>query len=162
MAVDVEGYRRLARIRVAQLADEDEVLRRWLVSVRFFGWPLFIISLVCPIAVGSVSLSGLLGSWAKVTVPILSFLGAAAIALHRGLHCETYQQGLKHTILSIRSIVEDFETISVTPGPQVVAEFKKAEARLRDLRRRGGDLPPKRRRSWDELFDWRGDSLNPD
>jgi hypothetical protein len=145
---DVERYRRLAALRVEQLTDEDETLRGWLKWVRRFGWPLLVLALVCPVAAGSVSVSDVLmaGESKAVAAAVLSFLGAAAVALHRGLHCETYQQALKRTIQSVRSITEDFEVIAAAPEADVPSEYRKAEARLRELRATSSDLPPRRRR----------------
>jgi hypothetical protein len=145
-------YRSLARLRVEQLEDEDGVLRTWLFRVRVLGWPLLGLALVCPVAVGSMSASEALGGKRAWIVALVSFAGAAAIALHRGLHCETYQQALKRTIQSVRSIVEEFEAISAVPEPDLPAAFAKAEARLRELRATSEDLPPKRRRRLDQIL----------
>jgi hypothetical protein len=144
---EVERYRALALVRVRQLTEEDETLRRWLSTVRLFGWPLFIVGLVFPIAAGVQAL----GDYG-LNVPILSFLGAAAVAVHKGLHCDTYQQGLKRTIQSIRSIIENYEVIAAVIDEEVVEAFRGAEARLRDLRATSDDLPPMRLSKFHELL----------
>lgn len=154
MMTEVERYRALALVRVRQLTEEDKTLRRWLSRVRKYGWPLFIVSLVFPIAAGvlaggvqaaGVKAAGLQAHWAYgLIVPILSFVGAAAVAVHKGLHCETYQQGLKRTIQSIRSIIENYEVIAAVSDEEVVEAFREAEARLRDLRATTNDVPPMR------------------
>ena len=149
MANDISLHRKLAQVRAKQLADEDEILRRWLVRVRLFGWPLLILSLVFPVAAGSLAL---LDDKYKALVAFLSFAGAAAIAVHGGLHCETYQQALKRTIQTIRSIIEDYESVAALSDAEVVAAFKRTEARLQELRANSTDLPPKRLRKFEEMF----------
>ena len=145
MNEDVERYRRFAKDRVRQLAFEDAQLRRWLSQVRLVGFPMQILSLVCPVAAGSVSLASVLDVQAKIWIAVLSFLGAATVALHRGLHCEKYQEALRRTIQTVLSILEDFETIEAIPDDEVAAAFKAAEGRLRELRTTSSDLPPKHR-----------------
>jgi hypothetical protein len=39
MTENIQRYRRLAVVRAEQLADDEDTLRRWLVSVRTFGCP---------------------------------------------------------------------------------------------------------------------------
>jgi hypothetical protein len=134
------------------LADEEETLRQWLVRVRAVGWPLVVVAFVCPVAAGSAAVTGALASSGWPVVAILSFVGAAAVAIHRGLQCESYQEGLSRTIQSVRSIGEDFEAVVGVPDAEVAAGFKAAEARLRDLRASGSDMAPKRRRRFQDLF----------
>ena len=127
MSEEVTRYRHFAAIRVEQLGYEDESLRRQLFWVRVGSWPLQLISIVLPVAAGSVALSTTDDSY----VAALSFVGAAAVALHRGLNCEAYQSALKRTTQAVRSIIEDYEC--------------KAEARLHELRATSNDVPPRRR-----------------
>lgn len=142
MAQDVERYRSFAATRVDQLGSEDITLRRWLLLVRLGSWPLQFISIVFPVAAGSFSISD------NVTyVPLLSFVGAAAVALHRGLNCDSYQSALKRTTQAVRSIIEDYECIAALADEKVADALKKAEARLHELRATSNDVPPRRRQS---------------
>jgi hypothetical protein len=153
----IERYRQLAGMRVKQLADEDLTLRRWFRTVRIFGLPLFILSIICPVAAGSVALAELLPLDQRTAViAALSFVGAATVALHRGLQCETYQAALLRTIQSVRSIMEDFEAVYAAPDNDVPGCLKHAEARLRELRASSKDLPPKRQQSFDNFLNGRG------
>jgi len=148
MAVEIGRLRQFAGIRVNQLEDEDLSLRRWLMLVRAGSWPLQLIAIVFPVAAGSVSLSDVHQAY----VPWFSFIGAAAIALHRGLNCEAYQGALKRTSQAIRSIVEDYEVIVALPDEKVADGLRKAEARLHDLRATSNDVPPRRRQRMDALI----------
>lgn len=144
LPADIERYRRFAAMRVAQLEDEDRSLRRWLLWVRLGSWPLQIISIVFPVAAGSIALDST--SQAGL-VSTFSFIGAAAIALHRGLNCEAYQSALKRTTQAVRSIIEDYECIAALADEKVADALRKAEARLHELRATSNDVPPRRRRA---------------
>lgn len=143
MAPDIERYRRFAAIRVDQLVDEDASLRRWLLLVRLGSWPLQLVSIVFPVAAGSFSISGFADY--STLVPLFSFVGAAAVALHRGLNCDAYQGALKRTTQAVRSIIEDYECIAALADDKVADALKKAEARLHELRATSNDIPPRRR-----------------
>jgi hypothetical protein len=114
--------------------------------VRIGGWPLLIASLVLPVAAGSVSLWTALGDDHKLLIAGLSFGGAAAVALHKGLNCEAYQGSLKRTAQLVRGITEAFEAVEALPDAEVADAVRAAEASLRELRAKSTDLPPKRRR----------------
>lgn len=141
MSEEVTRYRHFAAIRVEQLGYEDESLRRQLFWVRVGSWPLQLISIVLPVAAGSVALSTTDDSY----VAALSFVGAAAVALHRGLNCEAYQSALKRTTQAVRSIIEDYECIAALADEKVADALRKAEARLHELRATSNDVPPRRR-----------------
>lgn len=145
MSEDVVRYRTFAAVRVDQLESEDVSLRRWLLLVRLGSWPLQLVSIVFPVAAGSFSISGF-GNDATL-VPLFSFVGAAAVALHRGLNCDAYQSALKRTTQAVRSIIEDYECIAALADEKVADALKKAEARLHELRATSNDVPPRRRQS---------------
>jgi len=151
MCKDIDRYRLFASERVNQLVAEDAQLRSWLCLVRIVGLPTQILSLVCPVAAGSVSLSAALGGQARLLIVVLSFVGAIAVALHKGLQCDKYQEATRRTIQTILSIIEDFETIGALPDDEVPAATKAAEGRLRELRTTSSDLPPKHRSFRQEL-----------
>lgn len=142
MAQDVERYRSFAATRVEQLSNEDISLRRWLLLVRLGSWPLQFISIVFPVAAGSFSISD-----NTAFVPLFSFVGAAAVALHRGLNCDANQSAVKRTTQAVRSIIEDYECIAALADERVADALKKAEARLHELRATSNDVPPRRRQS---------------
>ncbi|MDT0506594.1 hypothetical protein [Novosphingobium sp. MMS21-SN21R] len=145
MGGDVERYRTFAAVRVNQLDSEDTSLRRWLLLVRLGSWPLQLVSIVFPVAAGSFSISGFAND--ATLVPLFSFVGAAAVALHRGLNCDAYQSALKRTTQAVRSIIEDYECIAALADEKVADALKKAEARLHELRATSNDVPPRRRQS---------------
>lgn len=145
MAADIERYRRFAENRVEQLEHEDRSLRRWLIMVRAGSWPLQIVSIVFPVAAGSFSLAELPAD--STLVPMFSFIGAAAVALNRGLNCDTYLSAYKRTTQAVRSIIEDYECISALADERVADALKKAEARLHELRATSNDVPPRRRKA---------------
>ncbi|CAH0495054.1 hypothetical protein [Novosphingobium sp. CECT 9465] len=145
MPADIERYRQFAASRVEQLEHEDRSLRRWLIMVRIGSWPLQIISIVFPVAAGSFSLADLPAD--SALVPMFSFIGAAAVALHRGLNCDAYQSAYKRTTQAVRSIIEDYECISAVADEKVADALKKAEARLHELRATSNDVPPRRRKA---------------
>lgn len=149
MGGDVERYRTFAAVRVNQLDSEDTSLRRWLLMVRLGSWPLQIVSIVFPVAAGSFSISGFAND--ATLVPLFSFVGAAAVALHRGLNCDAYQSALKRTTQAVRSIIEDYECIAALADEKVADALKKAEARLHELRATSNDVPPRRRQSLGNL-----------
>lgn len=78
---------------------------------------------------------------------MFSFIGAAAVALHRGLNCDAYQSAYKRTTQAVRSIIEDYECISTVADERVADALKKAEARLHELRATSNDVPPRRRKA---------------
>jgi hypothetical protein len=143
MPEEISRYRQFAALRVEQLQHEDDCLRSQLFWVRMGSWPLQIISIVLPVAAGSVALLKDNDSY----VSALSFVGAAAVALHRGLNCEAYQSGLKRMTQAVRSIVEDYECIGALADEKVAEALRKAEARLHELRATSIDVPPKRRQN---------------
>lgn len=145
MPADIARYRQFAASRVEQLEHEDRSLRRWLIMVRIGSWPLQIISIVFPVAAGSFSLADLPAD--SALVPMFSFIGAAAVALHRGLNCDAYQSAYKRTTQAVRSIIEDYECISALADERVADALKKAEARLHELRATSNDVPPRRRKA---------------
>lgn len=144
MTADVARYRRFAALRVEQLEQEDLSLRRQLFWVRAGSWPLQVISIVLPVAAGSIALGDHLSDF----VSPLSF-----IALHRGLNCEAYQSALKRTTQAVRSIVEDYECIGALADEKVADALRKAEARLHELRATSNDVPPRRRQNLLRLAD---------
>lgn len=143
MATDVDRYRSFAATRVAQLDHEDRSLRNWLLWVRIGSWPLQITSIVFPVAAGSLALDS---DGQGNLVSVFSFVGAAAVALHRGLNCEAYQSALKRTTQAVRSIIEDYECLGAMPDDKVLDGLRRAEARLHELRATSNDVPPRRRR----------------
>lgn len=145
MGGDVGRYRAFAALRVDQLEHEDGSLRQWLLFVRLGSWPLQLISIVFPVAAGSFSIADLGAD--STLVPLFSFVGAAAVALHRGLNCDAYQSALKRTTQAVRSIIEDYECIAALPDEKVADALRKAEARLHELRATSNDVPPRRRQS---------------
>lgn len=149
MSADIARYRRFAALRVEQLEQEDLSLRRQLFWVRAGSWPLQVISIVLPVAAGSIALGDHLSGF----VSPLSFIGAAAVALHRGLNCEAYQSALKRTTQAVRSIVEDYECIGALADEKVADALRKAEARLHELRATSNDVPPRRRQNLLRLAD---------
>lgn len=143
MTQDVNRLREFARIRAVQLNGEQQRESETLAHVRIWGVPLFVLSLVCPIATGATSLWNILPPQYSVwAIPVVSFVGAATVALHRGLQCETHQAAVRRSGQTRLSIIEDYESVTALPDGEVATGFKSAEARLRELRAMATNLPP--------------------
>lgn len=144
MEDDVTDCLEFAASRIRQLDDEAAQLRSRLVWIRIVGLPLLVLSIVCPIAAGSIAIGTLLGP-ANPLIAILSFVGAAAVAMHRLLGCDTHQAALRRGIQSLRSLVETYEALSIAAKAEVRTKLEAAEARLAEVRASNADLPPTRR-----------------
>jgi hypothetical protein len=147
MNEDIRRIRDMAVTRAARLEEEEAGLRRRLLGVRTAGWPLLVISIVCPVAAGASALWKPWGESAAWIIAVFSFAGAAAAALHKALGCDSYQANCCRTLQSLRSLAEDFQALDTWDDADLKRAFDELETRRRVLRAKIDDLPPKRRRT---------------